>query len=129
MPARPIGLRPVHGTSGMMMREPEGKLTPGQLEILEVVWNAPAGGLTVGQIWESIAARREITRTTILNLVERLEKRGWLRRRKQQGVFHYTAAVDRETARQMMAEEFLDEYFEGSASGLLMSLLGSGRLS
>lgn len=106
------------------MDGPEGKLTPAQYEILEVVWAAGDAGASVATIWDAIAARRPVARTTVLNLVDRLEKRGWLRRGDGEGPIHYRAAVDRDTTAQLLAREFVDDYFGGSASQLVLSLLG-----
>ena len=50
----------------------------------------------MAEIWQAIAARRRVGRTTILNLVDRLEKRGWLVRRDRQKPCHYLAALGRE---------------------------------
>lgn len=110
------------------MPRSEGKLTPAQHEIIEIVWNAETDGATVTAIWEAVASRRNVTRTTVLNLVDRLEKRGWLKRRKMKGGYRYFAVVDRDTTARIVAEEFVDEFFGGSASHLVMSLLGSKRL-
>ncbi len=41
----------------------------------------------IGEVWNAIRAARDVSRTTVLNLVDRLEKRGWLKRRKDQGSF------------------------------------------
>ena len=110
------------------MATPEGKLTPAQFEIMQVVWKSQEG-LTVAEIWESISKNRDVTRTTVLNLVDRLEKRGWLKRTKSEQVFRYTATLDEQIATGQVAREFINEFFQGSASGLVMSLLGSRRLS
>jgi predicted transcriptional regulator len=107
---------------------PAGKLTPVQHEILETVWAAQGAGATVTQIWETVAAKRPVTRTTVLNLVDRLERRGWLKRKKVEGSFRYSATVDSPTAARMIAEDFVDEFFGGSRSKLLLSLLGGKRL-
>ncbi len=48
----------------------------------------------MAEIWQAIAARRAVGRTTTLNLVDRLEKRGWLRRRPAAGGYRYTATDD-----------------------------------
>ena len=111
-----------------MGRVPDDKLTPVQFEILQVAWDAPEGA-TVAKIWEAVAANRDVGRTTILNLVDRLEKRGWLARRKTGGVFRYKPTVDRGTASGHVAAEFVDAFFSGSASELVMSLLGSKRIT
>jgi BlaI family penicillinase repressor len=108
--------------------KPEGKLTPVQFEILQLIWNAEQG-LTIGEIWDAIRSGRDVSRTTVLNLVDRLEKRGWLKRRKQQGVFRYTASVERQSVETQLASDFVDEFFDGSAANLMMNLLGSQRIS
>jgi BlaI family transcriptional regulator, penicillinase repressor len=110
------------------MATPEGKLTPVQFEIMQLVWNS-AQGLTIGEIWDAIRSGRDVSRTTVLNLVDRLEKRSWLKRRKDQGVFRYAAAVERQSVETQLAADFVEEFFEGSATNLLMSLLGSQRIS
>jgi BlaI family transcriptional regulator, penicillinase repressor len=107
---------------------PEGKLTPVQFEIMQLIWNSTQG-MTIGEIWEAIRSGRDVSRTTVLNLVDRLEKRAWLKRRKDQGVFRYAAAVERHSVEAQLAADFVQEFFEGSAANLLMSLLGSQRIS
>jgi predicted transcriptional regulator len=109
------------------MPEPEGSLTPIQYEIMDAVWRQEKTGATVGEIWQTIAAQREVARTTVLNLVDRLEKRAWLKRRKRRGVYRYTASVAREQAASLLAAEFVDNFFGGSAANLVLSLLGSER--
>jgi BlaI family transcriptional regulator, penicillinase repressor len=110
------------------MSPPAAGLTAVQFEIMQVVWNAPAGA-TVAEIWEAISEGREVARTTVLNLVARLDERGWLKRRKSQGVYRYVATLDRDTATANAASRFVDDFFGGSASELVLSLLGSQRLS
>lgn len=110
------------------MANPEGKLTPAQHEIMELVWAAGDAGMTVTEIWEAISARREVIRSTVLNLVDRLDKRSWLKRRKRKGGFRYFAAVVKDETVRGLAEDFVDDFFGGSASELVMSLLGSRRM-
>lgn len=110
------------------MATPDGKLTPVQFEIMQLIWNSTQG-LTVGEIWEAIRSGRDVSRTTVLNLVDRLEKRSWLKRRKDLGVFRYAAAVQRQSAEAQLAADFVEEFFAGSAANLVLSLLGSQRIS
>jgi predicted transcriptional regulator len=110
------------------MGSPEGKLTPAQFEIMQLIWNS-AAGLTIGEIWDAVRTNRNVSRTTVLNLVDRLDKRNWLKRRKDQGVYRYVTCVERPTAEEQLAVEFVEEFFQGSASNLVMSLLGSKRIS
>ena len=110
------------------MPKPDGNLTPVQHEIMEVIWDRGRSGASVAEIWEAVSQSRQVVRTTVLNLVDRLEKRGWLRRKPGQGANRYVAAVGRDKTSAMLAGDFVDEFFGGSAGNLVMSLLGSGRL-
>ena len=110
------------------MPKPKGSLTAAQHEIMEVIWETGESGATVTEIWAVIAQQRNVTRTTVLNQVDRLEKRGWLKRQKHEGVFRYVGALDRAETAQCLAEGFVADFFGGSASELVMSLLGSKRL-
>jgi len=110
------------------MPKPRGSLTSTQYEILDVVWNHGTAGATVAEIWQAFAARRPVGRTTILNHVDRLEKRGWLIRREEEIPLHYVAALGREKTVALLAGDFVDGFFGGSARDLMVSLLGSKRL-
>ncbi|MFB3111017.1 MAG: BlaI/MecI/CopY family transcriptional regulator [Gemmatimonadales bacterium] len=77
----------IQQTEGSVMVVPEGNLTPAQYEILQVIWGGDEEGATVAEIWQEISKLRSVGRTTVLNLVDRLEKRGWLTRRQVQGVY------------------------------------------
>ncbi len=110
------------------MWKPQGSLTSTQYEILDVVWGHGPTGATVAEIWQSFSARRPVGRTTILNHVDRLEKRGWLIRRENQSPLRYVAALGREKAVALLTGDFVDGFFGGSVRDLMVSLLGSKRL-
>ncbi len=110
------------------MRKPQGSLTATQYEILNVVWSSGAAGATVAEIWQACSARRPVGRTTILNHVDRLEKRGWLIRRPQESPLRYLATLERAKTVALLAGDFVDGFFGGSARDLMVSLLGSKRL-
>jgi BlaI family transcriptional regulator, penicillinase repressor len=111
------------------MSKPEGSLTSTQYEIMVVVWESADHGATVTDIWQAVSANRGVGRTTILNLVDRLERRGWLVRRDREKPCHYLAALGRDETATLLAGGFVDDFFAGSASNLVMSLLGSKRLN
>lgn len=115
--------------SSLRQEPPRGDLTPVQHEIMVLVWEAGESGLSVAHIWQTIAGRRDVTRTTVLNLVDRLEKRGWLERQPVGDVFHYKAAVDRAATESRLATGFVSEFFGGSLAHLVQSLLGADEVS
>jgi predicted transcriptional regulator len=106
-----------------------GDLTPAQHEIMSLVWESGATGLTVAEIWQAITAGRDVARTTVLNLVDRLEKRGWLTRRPTSEGLRYAAAVDRAATKSRLAADFVADFFGGSSVQLVQSLLGSRSVS
>jgi predicted transcriptional regulator len=110
------------------MPVPEGSLTPAQFEIMRAVWSAGTEGITVAAIWQQIAGERSIGRTTVLNQVDRLEGRGWLRRLPGEGTLRFVATVPQEEVRAQLAADFVADFFEGSASDLISTILGSGKL-
>jgi BlaI family transcriptional regulator, penicillinase repressor len=107
------------------MPVPKGSLTAAQYEIMAAVWNAGDAGVTVAEIWQAIAESRTIGRTTVLNQVDRLEKRGWLRRLPGDGSTRFRAAVSKHDASRQLVAGFVSDYFDGSSADLVSALLGS----
>lgn len=110
------------------MPEPEGTLTSVQYQILLVVWDHQESGVTATEIWAEVTDERDVGRTTILKQIQRLEARGWLARLAEPGVSRYVASVDRDEADRMLAGDFVDDFFGGSLSKLVTSLLGTRRI-
>ena len=82
----------------------------------------------MAEIWAVLAARRKIARTTVLTFVQRLEQRGWLKRLAGGGPVRYVATRGENEATEQITAEFVEEFFSGSATKLMMNLLGSHEL-
>jgi len=102
-------------------------LSEAQLEIINVVWDQ--GTATVGKIWKVLAKRRSVSRNTVSTMVTRLEEKGWLRHRVVGGTYLYSATHPREKVLPRMVHRLVDAAFQGSAEGLVLTLLEGGRLS
>ena len=111
------------------MPGPKGSLTAAQYEILNAVWEAGSAGVTVADIWQAIARTRALGRTTVLNQVDRLEKRGWLRRLPGDGPTRFQATISREDASQRLVAGFVSDFFQGSTVELVSALLGNDAFS
>lgn len=111
------------------MPKPEGRLSPAQYAILQAIWEigGPPGATRV-EIWELITPERPIVRTTVLNLVDRLEHRGWLERTETDGEQRFWPTAPREQIEANVAEDFVNRFFKGSASDLVMSLFGRKKI-
>jgi predicted transcriptional regulator len=96
-------------------------LSEAQLEIMHVVWDG--GEVTVTGVWEVLAKRRAVSRNTVLTLMDRLEKKGWLKRRADGQTHHYTAAAPRAATLGQVVHRLVDAAFAGSADALVLALL------
>jgi predicted transcriptional regulator len=56
-------------------------LTDAQREIMEVVWQS--GDVTVSEVRDALASRRQLARNTVQTMMTRLEERGWLKHRQR----------------------------------------------
>lgn len=110
------------------MKNPEGKLTPIQHSIMQQAWEAGEQGVTVTGIWTWMDSTRSVARTTAQNLLDRLTERRWLRRIKRKDGIHYVATVSKTATEKDLAAGFVDDFFDGSASKLVMSLFDAKRL-
>ncbi len=106
----------------------DGTLTPAQYEIMEYIWKTGRCGASVGMIWKEISKTRSVSRTTVLNLVDRLEKRDFVFRQEarpnQDGhANRFVSNVSRRKTCAKLLKNFVDDYYEGSASQLVQALL------
>lgn len=108
------------------MPKPEGPLTYWQMEVMEVIWDL--GEASTPEVWEHLADTRGVARTTVLTQVQRLEARGWLKRKLRSAPVVFKPTIARAVALGRATDEFLETYFEGSAAALVQNLLGAGKL-
>ncbi|HWF06387.1 MAG TPA: BlaI/MecI/CopY family transcriptional regulator [Candidatus Angelobacter sp.] len=113
------------------MARTESKLTPAQLEIMNLFWEH--GELGVAQVWQMLSANRPAARTIARNTVQttlkRLADKGWLQARAQGNAFYFRAARPQKSTLRGMLGQLLDGAFGGSPSGLVMALMESRRIS
>lgn len=105
----------------------ESKLTPAQLEIMNLFWER--GELSVAQVWKLLCSRRKIARNTVQTMLTRLVERGWLLARPEGKAFCFRASRPRKSTLRGLVSQLLDSAFDGSASGMVMALLETRRLS
>ena len=96
-------------------------LSEAQLEIIQIVWQHAE--ITVSEVWQAIAARRPVARNTVLTVMDRLEKRGWLSKRTVGNTDLYQATVSERATLGDMLRRFVDTAFGGSSDSLVMALL------
>jgi predicted transcriptional regulator len=109
------------------MRRPSQTLTTQELEIMKVVWDH--GPATVRDVYEALRARRRIAYTTVMTMMNVLERKGHLRKRPEGRSFRYQPARPRTQVMKAMVREFLDRVFGGSAQPLLVHLVEDRQLT
>ena len=112
----------------MMRKAPNDALTAAQLNVMEALWACGPDGGYAYDIWQQAGGEDAVARTTILTVIQRLEERGWIRRSGSGRKLRYHATRNREETLEHLSNRFVRDYFGGSASQLVMSLLGSEKL-
>jgi len=84
-----------------------------ELEVLKIVWEYPA--CTVAEAAERLPGR-QYARTTVLTVIQRLHAKGLLKRRKEAGVFRYSATQRRDQVLSRLITRFVENVLDGSAA-------------
>jgi BlaI family penicillinase repressor len=96
---------------------------PLELECLKALWGIGEG--TVRDVRHVMVGNRNLAYTTVMTVLDRLEKRGGVSRRKQGRSFVYVPKLSREELRQFAVKEVVDRFFEGSTEALARFLKSS----
>jgi predicted transcriptional regulator len=85
-----------------------------ELEVLQYVQEHHP--VTLRQVADHLAAARGVVRTTVLNVLTRLCRKGYLSRRKVEGVFHYAPKVAKGQVLRGLVRDFVQGALGGSVS-------------
>ncbi len=96
-------------------------LTPAQREIMEVVWDNDE--VTVTQVRDKLASKRDVVRNTIQTMIVRLEERGWLKHREEGRTFWYSAKRPRTASLGAKVAQMVDRLFAGSPEEMVTALM------
>ncbi|HET9251988.1 MAG TPA: BlaI/MecI/CopY family transcriptional regulator [Candidatus Eisenbacteria bacterium] len=77
---------------------------------------AQQGPLTAASLWEGFGAPRNLARTTVLTILERLRRKGHVARRKQDGIYVYRALEGHVETMRRSVGQFVDRALGGSIS-------------
>lgn len=94
-----------------------------ELELLRYV--VEQGPVTVGEAVEGFGGRHGWARSTVVTVMERLRKKGYLARRKQEGVYRYASPVAREEFLGGLVRDFVQKTLAGSLTPFLAYLAES----
>lgn len=101
--------------------------TVAELEVLNILWEHEP--LTVREIHCELAKRKDVGYTTALKIMQNMTQKGFLSREKNGKSHLYYASIKKDETQNSLLNKFVDTAFAGSASSLVMQLLGNKKTS
>lgn len=98
---------------------------PLELECLKALWTLGEGN--VKDVREILTQKRKLAYTTVMTVLDRLEKRGGVERRKQGRLYVYVPVISRDTLRRLAVDALVGDFFDGSEERLSEYLRGAGQ--
>lgn len=89
---------------------------PGEQELALLTWLAEHPSITVGEVADKYGVPRDLARSTVLTMMERLRKKGHLSRRRMDGVFRYTTGAGPDEVLKDAVGTFVARTLGGSVS-------------
>jgi BlaI family penicillinase repressor len=103
------------------------KPTQKELEILQILWENPDA--SVRDVFEKMGGEDKNGYTTILKLLQIMLEKGLVTRQKSGKLHLYKAIPTKSTAQNQVVSKMIDTLFQGSASSLVMNVLGNSKAS
>lgn len=104
------------------------KLPDAELELMMIIWESEKP-VTRVEIEEKLSEDRDVLPNTILTLLTRLEKRGFLRKVRDGKINYYSALVDKEPYLKEASQGILNRMFKGSLKNFAAALYDGEELS
>ncbi len=97
------------------------------MEVLQRVWTM--GEASVADVHESIRKVRPVAYTTVMTVMRKLAKKGFLHCDRSESRYMYSPARPPGQVRQELVQDLLDQVFHGSAAALVQTLVRGESLS
>jgi BlaI family transcriptional regulator, penicillinase repressor len=110
------------------MRPANPTLTPQELEIMKAVWELRRAA-TVRDVYEALLLKRRIAYTTVMTMMNVLEKKGHLAKRAEGRAYLYEPVRPKQRVLGAMVRDFVERVLDGSAEPLLVHLIEERQLS
>ena len=107
----------------MVSNSPSRPLTPLELEIMKVLWEA--GPATVQAVQERLPGGPRLAYTTVQTMLNVLHRKKKVMRTLKGRAYEYAPLVSREAAARTTLRDITTRFFGGSAESLVMSLVAS----
>ena len=102
--------------------------TKSELEILQVIWkHGPSTVRFVNDVLNE--QKRSVQYTSTLKLMQIMAEKNLLNRDERSMKHVYSAAIEEQQTKSALLDKFVESMFNGSASSLMMQLLGNKKTS
>lgn len=101
--------------------------TKSELEILQILWET--GPATVRQVNDELLKQKDVNYTTTLKFMQIMVEKGMLKRDESKMKHVYTVVEEEQQTKAYLLNKFVDSMYKGSASRLMMQLLGNKNTS
>ena len=106
------------------------QISDAELEIMKIVWANPAEVTLFPYIMDGLAAKgKPCQKNTLIVLLSRLMNKGFLSAKKVGRRNEYTTLVSEAEYQTAQTKNFLDKIYEGSAKGLVSTLVSGDLLT
>lgn len=102
-------------------------ITERQFEVLGLLWEH--GPMTVRELRERLTRNGEVPYTTVLGLLQNMERAGLVAHDADLPAHRYRPLVSRQEATGTLLSDFLKRFFRGSAQRLVLGLVDARHLS
>src|SRR5215208_3259031 len=103
------------------------KPTDKEMEILHILWRKKE--VSVKEVHEDLGGETNNGYTTILKIMQIMNEKGLVTRQKNGKLHLYKAVTSPENTKTQLLDKMINTVFQGSASQLVMSVLGNGKPS
>ena len=97
------------------------KIPDAEFELMQIIWSFDKP-VTRVEITDKMDSDKEIVPSTILTLLSRLEKRGFVSVEKKGKINYYTPLVSKELYLKETSKNILERMFEGSLANFITAL-------
>ncbi len=106
------------------------QISDAELEIMKIVWGNPSKVTLFPYIMDRLASRgKPCQKNTLIVLLSRLMNKGFLSAKKIGRRNEYTALVSETEYQTAQTKSFLNKIYEGSAKGLVSTLISGDLLT
>ncbi|MBP3700679.1 MAG: BlaI/MecI/CopY family transcriptional regulator [Lachnospiraceae bacterium] len=100
-------------------------LSDTEWKLMNRLWEQEA---TIMELTKEIGEEQDWTKSTIITMLNRLEKKGAVAYREEGRAKRYYPLIDRELAAVRETEDFLDKVYQGSVAMLVNAMVGNKKL-